>query len=410
MVRLISILMMMAFAFVGQAQVSVHAPQSDVPDMAQDSLTVSLITKYPAAEVYQLYGHEAIRVKSATYDLAFDYGLFDFTAPNFIYRFVKGETDYMAGCHDFEMFMLSCARDGAMVVEQTLNLTDEEKHRLVESLMWDVQPQNRTYRYNYVKNNCATKVLDKLDAAVGQPIAYDDSVRYGTYRKQLTHYGRNYAWYQFGIDMLLGSGLDYDLERREEMFVPVELMHSVEQVRLADGRRLVQKTEVIYEGRGDMTLPATPTIQSPLMVMWALMVVVSVLTMVGLRRGKIFKGLYMFWYGLCGVVGCLVLFMVLASEHEATSPNINVWWLNPSGLVVAALVCCRKVRRPLWWFMALKALSVIALIVVLPFQAQVINTANYPLILIDLILSVAYLVNGENKDILQSALAAFKRK
>ena len=57
MVRLISILMMMAFAFVGQAQVSVHAPQSDVPDMAQDSLTVSLITKYPAAEGYQLYGH-----------------------------------------------------------------------------------------------------------------------------------------------------------------------------------------------------------------------------------------------------------------------------------------------------------------------------------------------------------------
>jgi hypothetical protein len=60
--------------------------------------------------------------------------------------------------------------------------------------------------------------------------------------------------------------------------------------------------------------------------------------------------------------------------------------------------------------MALKALSVIALIAVLPFQAQVINSANYPLILIDLILSVAYLVNGENKDILQSALAAFKRK
>ena len=67
---------------VAMSQVSIYAPQSQMPEVKNDTLEVSLITKYPAAEVYELYGHEAVRVKSSDFDLAFDYGLFDFDAPN----------------------------------------------------------------------------------------------------------------------------------------------------------------------------------------------------------------------------------------------------------------------------------------------------------------------------------------
>ena len=35
-------------------------------------------------------------------DYIFNYGIFDFSKPNFIYRFAAGETDYKLGVADFK--------------------------------------------------------------------------------------------------------------------------------------------------------------------------------------------------------------------------------------------------------------------------------------------------------------------
>lgn len=43
-------------------------------------LTVSLITCWPGTEVYELCGHEAIRVRGDGIDSVWNYGTFDFTA------------------------------------------------------------------------------------------------------------------------------------------------------------------------------------------------------------------------------------------------------------------------------------------------------------------------------------------
>ena len=61
-----------------------------------DSVEVSLLTCSPGTEVYSLYGHTAIRVKSYTTgeDWVFNYGVFSFNRPNFIWRFTRGECDY----------------------------------------------------------------------------------------------------------------------------------------------------------------------------------------------------------------------------------------------------------------------------------------------------------------------------
>lgn len=406
MKKLVVILLLVFFCLNVNSQVSVHAPQSNLPSVNNDTLVISLITKYPAAEIYELYGHEAIRVTGNGYDLAFDYGLFDFDAPNFIYRFVKGETDYLAGCHDFDMFMASCMADGAKVVEQKLNLTAEESQQLFELLSWDVKPENRSYRYNYVKNNCATKILDRLDDAVGHKIDYSDSTQYGSYRNELSHYDRNYAWYQFGIDLILGSGLDYELNRREEMFVPVELMKSAETAYLHDGRKLVTETHIIYEGKEDATLPPTPFILSPIVCCYSLLLLIALLIARDLRRGKINRWLYTFWYGFCGLAGCLVFFLIFISEHEATSPNINGWWLNPFGLLAMILILLKN-NKPSVIFMTLNSVVLLLFIASLPFQSQALNYATYPLIIIDFGLSIAYICNKSNRDILPTPFKGF---
>lgn len=296
--------------------------------------------------------------------------------------------------------------DRATVVEQKLNLTAEESQRLLELLSWDVKPENRSYRYNYVKNNCATKILDRLDDAVGHKIEYNDSTQYGSYRNELSHYDRNYAWYQFGIDLILGSGLDYELNRREEMFVPVELMKSAETTYLHDGRKLVAETHVIYDGEEDATLPPTPFIHSPIFYCYSLLLLIVLLIAYDLHRGKISRWLYAFWYGFCGLAGSLVFFMIFISEHEATSPNINGWWLNPFGLLAMILILLKN-NKPSVIFMTLNSVVLLIFIASLPFQSQMLNNAVYPLIIIDFGLSIAYIFNKSNREILLTPFKGF---
>lgn len=91
---------------------------------------ISILTSYPSdEEVFTLYGHTAIRIldPAQNIDLVFNYGIFDFHTPNFIYRFAKGETDYKLGVDNFQNYFIEYQMRGSKVVEQALNLNQVEK-------------------------------------------------------------------------------------------------------------------------------------------------------------------------------------------------------------------------------------------------------------------------------------------
>ena len=119
------------------AQTEVLRPKVSATSGAPgDSLAVSLITCEPGPQIYELYGHTAIRIRHMRTgdDVAFNYGMFNFDAPNFVMRFVLGETDYMLGVYPYEDFLEEYRLRGSKVIEQTLNLTAQEKERLLRAL------------------------------------------------------------------------------------------------------------------------------------------------------------------------------------------------------------------------------------------------------------------------------------
>ena len=61
----------------------------------KDSIRISLLTCGAGNEIYSHYGHTAIRCENFTKrtDVVYNYGVFDFDTPNFIWRFTLGETD-----------------------------------------------------------------------------------------------------------------------------------------------------------------------------------------------------------------------------------------------------------------------------------------------------------------------------
>ena len=142
---------------------------SIMPNMAEDT-TVSLVTFYPGSDIYELEGHSALRLRTPMSDVAVSYGMFDFDAPNFVYRFVKGETDYSVGIIPWPAMEAAYRMQGRRIVERQIDMTPEQKQRLFSIVQRNLLPENRTYRYNYVLDNCATRPLAAVQEALGDSI------------------------------------------------------------------------------------------------------------------------------------------------------------------------------------------------------------------------------------------------
>ena len=356
------------------------------------TLTVSLITCYPGEEIYELCGHSAIRVRGEGIDSVWNYGIFDFNQPNFVYRFVKGETDYKGASYPFSWFMPEYVHYGRKVVEQDLNLTPEEAKKLLENLRESVKPENAVYRYNYVKDNCSLRILNQMDSATKVKIIYPDTVRYGTFREEMRAFHKNYPWYQMGIDLALGSGLDHPIDSREEMFVPVVMLENVGAARFADGRPLVKATRILNEGKENSTLPPTPWGLSPLFWAWLLALIVGCAVAWNIVSVKLFIPLYATWFFLLGLVGCLSAFLVFVSVHEATSPNVLIWWLNPFQWLFVIGITIKKLRLLAWVMSWYNMIVTGVLLILSPWLNQSFNAAFYPLLLSTFGLALAYAI------------------
>lgn len=363
-----------------------------VATQKRDSIVVSLLTAWPGPEVYQLCGHSAIRIRGAEVDSVWNYGVFDFDEPNFVYRFVKGETDYMLVGYPTMWFMPEYLSEGRKVLEQDLNLTQDEAWKLRSLLQTEALPQNRTYRYNYVKDNCATRITDRLSQATDARLIFPDTIAYGTFRREMRAFHRDYPWYQFGIDLALGSGLDRELRANEEMFVPTVMSDRYAGAMLSDGRRLVSDTRQLMPDSGHATLPATPWYLTPNFWSAICFILMAAFSVFMAWKRRILRWLYCLWFAIIGLGGCIIAFLVFASDHEATSPNMLLLWLNPLQLIMAVCVWWPRAHWPVnimaWYNIVVLGI----LLIIWPFQLQSANTAFFPLMGATLALSIVYAI------------------
>lgn len=319
--------------------------------MPADSLDVSLMTCAPGQEVYALYGHTAIRVNNYATgeDWVFNYGMFSFNRPNFIWRFTRGECDYQIGAAPFVYFIQEYAERGSAVYQQTLNLTTSEKLRLWALLTENMLPENRVYLYNFFYDNCTTRARDRIEEAVSGEIVYPRSDTVRTYREIVHQYTRRHPWAELGNDICLGCEADRPIGIRQEMFAPFFLMRYFEDAVIKDSagrvRPLVLSTAQVVEGRQDADDAGSGV--SPVLCAWGLFVVVLLLTCDEYRRLKCFWWLDALLMTLVGGMGLVVTFLFFFSIHPTVGSNWQIWVFNPMPLLAMPRVvyCAVKGKK-----------------------------------------------------------------
>jgi hypothetical protein len=292
-------------------------------------IVVSWLTCSPGEEVYELYGHTALRVRAKGLDVAYNYGVFNFNTPNFALKFALGHTDYELGAIPYYIFEQEYRSRGSYVIEQIINLTYEEKVRLMQLLWENYLPQNRVYRYNYFYDNCTTRARDIVEKAIDGEVCYPEGSG-KSYRAIIHEHTLEHPWAQLGNDLCLGVAADAPLQVRQEMFAPLYFMGYAEQgiiVKDGQSRPLVCSTrEIIPPGirMVDSTAWITPLLVGGILIIFSLF-----LCVVEWRTNRIFW-VWDILLGLAqGIAGCIVGFLFFFSTHPTVDSNWQIILLNP---------------------------------------------------------------------------------
>ena len=316
---------------------------------------VSLITCGAGYEVYSMYGHTALRVKDTKlgYDYIFNYGVFSLQMDNFAYHFVKGETDYQVVITTYDSFIQEYVDDNREVYENEFQLTDSSKRLIVDYLEWNLQPENKVYRYKFFSDNCATRIRDILEKnaeiqwntnsenRIKPPQSGQFSVIINDYWRTKTQYTfrdiiliyqSKLPWINAAIQIPIAAPADTHLTYRAAMFLPDFLMDAVQNATvISNGKSIpLAKPAIQLLIPNQKLLPAKASILcSPFFVITIVFILLFVITLLGIYRRRLYRFIDCFLLFVTGLFGVLLIFMSFISVHESMRPNFNLWWAFP---------------------------------------------------------------------------------
>ncbi len=362
------------FPFTGKSQQL--SPQAEV----------SLLTCSPGSEIYSQFGHTAIRIKDTNMDYVFNYGTFDFNTPYFALKFAQGRLKYMLDVDSFNEFIQRYTYTKRGVIEQVLNLTQNEKQQLLRALIANYQSENRFYHYDFLFDNCSTRVRDIIAKNCDGNIQYDYSyIKPATFWQLLDKYMYKSKWIYFGIHLALGMPCDVTATNFQQSFLPNNLMEAFNHATIVSdngNRKLVKSSRTLLPVR--VKSKTTAWYLCPLFLFGLLSIFVLILTVVNRNKAKQYFGIDYLLLSISGLVGWVIVFLWFFTDHQATEMNLNLLWANPLYLPFGVILLKRKSKIAYYFFL----LNTLLLLLLLAFWWAIPQELAYAVLPIIFILSI----------------------
>lgn len=352
-----------------------------------DSVRISFLTCTQGPDAYERFGHAGIRILDLRHmdvDVTFDYGVFSFNAPHFVYRFVKGETDYQLGAQYTSDFIERHRRRGLGMTEQVIRLDSAQSQTMIELLLSNYRPENRTYRYSYFFDNCSTRPYNLLNQVTNHTIFYDSAWTHSTTLREMVQEktGRD-NWLDFGIALAVAGRSDFEATYKEQMFLPDYLMKALDhaQVPIQVGNAtwmtpVVESKSILLEMRTDIKEKIeTPDAIMPNTVFGIMLLLALLISGIEFyvkhqqksTQKKIvriiancFDSLILLFIGL---TGCIVWFLNFFSLHPAVDHNINCLWLLPTHVIMAVFLWFKKFPKTCYLYFGITFAAIIIYVI-----------------------------------------------
>ncbi|HUM52094.1 MAG TPA: DUF4105 domain-containing protein [Chitinophagales bacterium] len=345
-----------------------------------NSSEVSLLTVGRSdEEIYQNFGHTAIRIKDSIlgWDLVYNYGTFSYD-DGFVWKFVKGKLLYYESIDNYPDFEQMYRDENRSINEQKLDLSQEQKQLLFERLTVNAREENKYYKYDFLFDNCSTRprniLLSLFKTKNFKPDIDDNS----SYRELIDRNVPN-EWLDFGMDLLIGVPTDAKA-KYGRTFLPIELMQLCNSA-IVDGKKLVKSNELILD-----TIPENQPKKwfSPTILFWILFVV---LLIIQVRTGcfSTNKITQIVFFTILGLFGWLFIFMWFFTEHLTTKWNLNILWAMPLNIPIIYFMLKKEIPKWAHGYVKFYRILLIVLVIGWYFNPQTYHNAVMPLVLISIL-------------------------
>tara|TARA_R110000868_G_scaffold935_11_gene7098 strand:+ start:141 stop:1325 length:1185 start_codon:yes stop_codon:yes gene_type:complete len=335
--KLTFFLMLLFASFWGQSQNVELSPLSKI----------SLLTVGTGEDLAAKFGHSAIRLQDPTLgiDEVYGYGTYDFEDPNFYLNFTRGKLSYTISRIPFKYFDYSYQQEKRWIREQILDLDVQQRTKIVAFLENNLLPENKKYKYDFLFDNCATRIPMVFEKTLGSTFNFDYSYLEDqlTFRELIRLKLNPNSWSNFGIDLALGSVIDREATPYEHLFLPIYVYEQMKHTKL-DGKPIVKKESVLLDipEQEDRAL----IFLTPLFWLSMLLILVCYITYTDYKNFRRNKWLDFFLFLVTGLAGVLIVFLWFGTDHLATKGNFNSLWAFAPNIFIAFLMVKRNI--PEW--------------------------------------------------------------
>lgn len=290
---------------------------------------ISILTCGSGKDLYSSFGHTALRVVDNldSLDIVFNYGTFDPSQDHFYQKFINGTLMYFLSVSDFDRFCEDYAEEGRDVIEQVLDLSIQEKKIIWNKLCYDYSEGNRYYKYDFVSNNCTTKVSDIVNLINPKYRHYPPESFRSHINKVIV------GDISFFLNLLMGKRADDLLESHKRNCLPDIFMNSLDEAQIIS---LEKMKPLIVEKR---VITSNITRISPYNYNIIYLSIVGVILCIDVFL--LFSN-YIFWIKytrwiispillVTGLLGIIILFLGLV-KFQLVYPNINIFLYSPLNL------------------------------------------------------------------------------
>ena len=348
-----------------------------------ESTEISVLTCDPGTQIYSLFGHSALRIKNPVngHDLVVNWGLFEFSESQFQfgYDFAKGRLKYYMGIQLMSNFMIEYRRAKRGVREQVLNLGDQEKYQIIQLLEENYKPENRKYKYEFFYDNCSSRLRDIIKKVFNENINFYQSPKSNkfTFRETIHKYLESFPWLKLGIDLVLGKKIDVLVSNENLMFLPLNVEQIFDQSLVENNgakKNLIKSKNTLVESFENKNELSNIGIYS-----WILLGITLVLIVFKLEKALGFwSSLNLFIVGLLGII---LVFMWIGTDHNATKMNFNLLWASPFHFILIYSLIKGSWNNFTYWYLILSLLLIFTTILFWFTLTQEFNSFVKPIIL-----------------------------
>ena len=293
-----------------------------------------LITGGPGSLVWENFGHSAILFTSPdSFPIAYDWGIFTFD-DSFFVNFAFGRLYYEAWATYGEYRIESLIADDRSVRALKLELDENQKKNLLSFLIYSTKEENKTYLYDYFRDNCATRPRDIYSWLTGgefeeklKSTPSEETLR-ETVERHLSLSTFPVAW---TISYLLGPDTDKEETMWEACFLPSTLNACIKEYQESED-------DIIYSSESRKSVPEKWSLKTRSILMGLILIAISLLPLTKKRWveriSDIILGIiYLFF----AVLSLVLLFFMLFTIHNVTKGNVNFLLISPLCLVSSFL-------------------------------------------------------------------------